>query len=169
MKEYYILLAVLSILWLKLLPKFLSGVFPEKEDYNLPYHSKYILTGPEYKFYQFLKPILDNKSYIICPKVCLRDLFEPTVKGKDRMKWLGKISQKHVDFLICDDKLRPIFAIELDDKSHRRPQAAEGDRFKNNIFRSASLPLYRVPTAAKYSEEYIKAYVLHLAKPAEEK
>lgn len=128
---------------------------------KLPYHSKYILTGPEYRFYTALKPLMTEHNYLICPKVGLKDLFEVN-KGADRQKYFRQISQKHIDFLICDAQLHPLFAIELDDKSHNRSDVKQRDKFKDVVFSSAGLPLYRVPTASTYTEEYLKNYIHHL-------
>jgi len=136
-----------------------NDVPPQGED--LPYRSKYILSNNEYRFYTALKPLMDSKAYLICPKVGLKDIFDVTAKGRDRAKYWAHISQKHVDFLICDDKLHPLFAIELDDKSHQKADAKERDAFKNALFASAKLPLYRIPSSASYTEEFLTFY-LHL-------
>lgn len=129
---------------------------------SFPYHLKYLLTASEYKFYLVLRSIADPRSYIICPKVGLKDLFEVNSGTQAREKYFAKISQKHLDFLICDSDLRPLFAVELDDKSHKMATAQARDQFKDTLFQHAGLPLYRVPSASSYSEEYIKRYVLSL-------
>lgn len=134
----------------------------QSEPLNYPYHLKYILTASEYKFYLVLRSITDLRSFIICPKVGLKDLFEVNSGIQAREKYFAKISQKHLDFLICDSDLRPLFAIELDDKSHKMAATQARDQFKDALFQNAGLPLYRVPTASSYSEEYIKQYVLSL-------
>ncbi|MDF2700816.1 MAG: hypothetical protein K0Q49_2379 [Haloplasmataceae bacterium] len=109
----------------------------------MPYKSKYILTSTEYNFYKSLKIITDNKNLIICPKVGLKDMIDITDKS-NYMKWFGQISQKHIDFLICDNDLKPLFAIELDDKSHDRTKAQKNDDFKNKLFSKIGLPLKRI-------------------------
>lgn len=166
MKEYIAYLAIGLLLFLSSRPgrKLLSALFegvggPAK----LPYHTKFILTGPEYKFYMALKPLMDAHNLIICPKVGLKDLFEVNAGTPDRMKYFGKISHKHMDFLVCDESLRPVFAIELDDKSHRRSDVQERDAFKNRVFESAGFPLYRIPTNKSYSVDYLCQYLPCLA------
>lgn len=144
---------------LPLLQRILGDLFKGKVSKKLPYHPKFILTGPEYKFYMALRPIMDARSYIICPKVGLKDMFEVNAGTKDRMKYFGKISSKHIDFLICDSSLRPVFAIELDDKSHNRADVKERDRFKDILFESAGFPLCRIPTSAAYSEAYLNSVI----------
>jgi len=103
---------------------------------------------------------MDERNYIICPKVGLKDLFEVNKGTKDRQKYFWKISSKHIDFLICDAKLRPLFAIELDDKSHSREEMKKKDQFKDILFESAGFPLYRVPTASAYTKEYLQTHLL---------
>lgn len=154
-----ILLFAFVFVGLPVILRLLSGHTGQSGSARLPYHTKYILTGPEYKFYLALRPVMETQSRIICPKVGLKDLFEVNAGTKERRKYFGHISQKHVDFLICDADLRPLFAIELDDKSHNRADVKEKDAQKDAIFQSAGLPLYRIPTASSYSEEYIRSYI----------
>ena len=151
-----ILLFMLPLVWFHIKK---GKATPYRKQLNFPYHTKYILTNSEYKFYLAFKPLMDRRAYIICPKVGLKDLFEVNSGIKDRMKYFRQISQKHVDFLICNADLRPLFAIELDDKSHNRAEVKERDQFKDNLFKSAGFPLYRIPTSAAYSEEYIKSHI----------
>lgn len=108
-----------------------------------PYASKYLLTKREYKFYLLLKREADRHHCLICPKVGLKDLMEVTVT-RNYLHYFYKISQKHVDFVICDQKLHVIFAIELDDSSHCTRDAQKRDHFKNRAFKAARIPLIRV-------------------------
>jgi hypothetical protein len=57
----------------------------------------------------------------------------------------NKISQKHVDFLVCrNDEWMPMLAIELDD-SHNDPKNFKRDMFVNDLFASTAVPLLRLP------------------------
>jgi hypothetical protein len=115
----------------------------------LPYKSKYLLTKTEYSFYNSLKPICDNHKCLICPKVGLKDIVDVTDKS-NYYKWFGRINQKHIDFLICDDKLKPLFAIELDDWTHTKEKAYKNDDFKNALFSKINIPLKRVNVSNTY-------------------
>lgn len=159
-----ILFVIVFYICFPLLKTFLSSLVNREQDVpfqgaDYPYHTKYILTNAEYKFYVALKPLMDSHSYIICPKVGLKDLFEVNSDTKDKQKYFGKISQKHIDFLICDSNLHPLFAIELDDKSHQRDKVKEKDKFKDELFANTQLTLYRVPTSSSYTDDYIKKYL----------
>lgn len=125
-------------------------------DNNMPYRFKYILTKNEYHFYKFLKPITDKHDCIICPKIGLKDIVDITDR-REHKKWFAKVSQKHVDFVICDCSLKPLFAIELDDKSHNKDSARFNDNFKNELFSKIGLPLKRVTSSYRYDEleEYL--------------
>ena len=60
------------------------------------------------------------------------------------MKYFHKIAQKHVDFVICDQNLYVLFAIELDDSSHETKDAKKRDRLKDKAFAAAGIPLKRI-------------------------
>lgn len=153
MKE--ILIAIIVIL-------VLSNIFQAKSNKKappdkikgMPYKDKYILTKNEYIFYNELKKLADENKWIICPKVGLKDLFEITTK-ENYMAYFRKISQKHIDFIICKDDLKPLYAIELDDNSHKKEKAKESDEFKNELFKNSKIKLIRIKTCKEYSKEYI--------------
>lgn len=120
----------------------------------MPYRKKYLLTKSEYKFYLVLKEICDHHQYQICPKVGLKELANVTSKD-NYYHWFYKISAKHVDFVITDHNLKPFKAIELDDKSHRRSEVRERDKFKNEFFETIQLPLVRF--GMDYTRDSIEA------------
>lgn len=131
---------------------------------NMPYKSKYLLSSNEYNFYKELKIYADEKDLLICPKVGLKDLFE--VKGtKNYMTYFNKINKKHIDFLVCDNNLKPKYAIELDDKSHEQEKSVENDKFKNAIFTQANIPLIRIKALQQYNREYIEKSINSAAVP----
>lgn len=118
------------------------------------YRKKQLLSKTEYMFYVKLKQKCDEKSLLICPKVRLEDFIEVT--SEEKMKYRGHIKSRHIDFLICDEKLRITGAIELDDTSHRTDKAKKADKFKDNLYRVVGIPLYRVKTSDRYEEEIDK-------------
>ncbi len=86
----------------------------------------------------------------------MKDFITVTDK-KNFYKWFSKISQKHVDFLICDKNLVPIMAIELDDKSHESEKARKNDYFKDTLYQHLNFPLRRVKAAQYYKQQEIEA------------
>lgn len=105
------------------------------------YTAKPLLTPTEARFHACLVQITQDRCRIqIKPR--LADVFEhEKVKGA-----FQKISQRHVDFLICrNDDWMPMLGIELDDASHNRPDRKERDMFVNLLFASTGVPLLRLP------------------------
>jgi len=108
------------------------------------------VTPAELAFWRVLARVVGGRL-VVCPKVRLGDLFFVT-RPANRMSHYGRISQKHVDFLLCDpDGLKPVVAIELDDSSHARPDRQERDAFVNQVFEAADLPLLRIPVRRHYA------------------
>ncbi|MGP1589172.1 MAG: DUF2726 domain-containing protein [Oribacterium sp.] len=126
-----------------------------KEDYY-PYRRKYILTQNEYNFFRTFLKIATENCWMICPKVGLKDIFEVTER-KNNYAYFMKIAQKHVDFLICDQALHPVFAIELDDNSHNNEKSQKSDAFKNKLYEVGKLKLVRIKAQMNYTEDYILA------------
>lgn len=128
----------------------------------MPYRRRNLLTKTEYNFYITLKNTFDTYKLNICPKVRLEDIAEVTDKTK-LSKYRGYIKSRHVDFIICDYNLYPLFAIELDDYSHNTIKAQNIDEFKNKLFSTIGLPLYRIIVGSNYVYELEKIlYTLNI-------
>lgn len=123
--------------------KYESKEDPTKENKKYPYKKKFLLTKAEYAFYQVLKPICDKKEILICPKVRMEDFLEITDK-KNLQKYRGYIKSRHIDFILCNSKLYMIAGIELDDKTHQKDEVKEKDNFKDKVFQTINIPLYRI-------------------------
>ncbi|MCM1570135.1 MAG: DUF2726 domain-containing protein [Roseburia sp.] len=108
-----------------------------------PYAKKMLLTKAEYSFYNILKRKCDEKNLLICPKIRMEDFLNVTDK-KNLMKYRGYIRSRHIDFMICDNKLRLLAGLELDDNSHLNKDVADIDRFKDKVFEAIDMPLFRV-------------------------
>lgn len=107
-----------------------------------------ILSDAEFNFFNVLSLALNNSEYIICPKVRIADFVK--VLGKEsRQSNFNRIRSKHIDFLICNKKLTPVVAIELDDKSHSNKQ--DRDNFVNELYKSINLPILRIKNGQEYS------------------
>jgi ribosomal protein S27AE len=109
------------------------------------------LSAAELSFYQVLRTVVGSRMQI-CPKVGLGDLFfaETGDRPKNRA-FTNRIDRKHVDFVLCDPKtMRPLVAVELDDRSHEREDRQQRDVFVEGVFAAAGLPLVRVPVRSAY-------------------
>jgi len=97
----------------------------------------------------------------VCPKVRIADLVKVRsafLSQRDRMAALGRIAQKHVDFVVIDPTGRTAFALELDDRSHDRRATRKRDAFVNEVFDMAGIDLVRVrPRGLRSSDRLSKA------------
>ena len=124
---------------------------PESLPYRL--NSKF-LTPAEVEFFHVLQ-LARPQGTVLCPKVNLQDLF--WVPPNDYTA-RNRIDRKHVDFVLADDlSLQPLCGIELDDRSHQRPDRRERDRFVEAVFAATGLPLVRVPLRADYDPDKLAA------------
>jgi len=103
------------------------------------YTPKALLTPSEARFHQCLDALSQQRCRILC-KPRLADVFQ-----HHDLTGFNKVSQKHIDFLICrNDDWMPMLGIELDDDSHERKERKVRDVFVNSLFASVGLPLIRI-------------------------
>jgi hypothetical protein len=124
-----------------------------------PYFRKpFLLSKPEKYFYNVLREIVGN--YTVLTKVRLADLVE-TNKGHPRQRGnFNRVRSKHIDFVVCDDWLRPVIAIELDGSSHQLPERRERDAIVDQILATASLPIIHVSRRGWYDHDEIAKLLL---------
>lgn len=111
----------------------------------------HFLSPAELNFYEVLRTVIGSRA-VVCTKVALGDLFYVKRDDPSRYRiYTNKIDRKHVDFLLCDPAtMRPLVGIELDDKSHQRPDRQERDAFVDQVFQAAGLTLLHVPAKRAY-------------------
>jgi hypothetical protein len=127
------------------------------------FRRKYLLTKAEKSFYKILRAVV--APHPVLAKVRLADLVEADERHLLRRSNFDHIKSKHIDFVICDQELSPIIAVELDDFSHQRPDRVARDRDVNRILEIASLPLLRVPVRPSYDETKIAKQLLTKLRP----
>jgi len=122
----------------------------EKAKYR--YNRKnFFLTRAEHECYDALVEAV-GVEYRIFAQVHLPTLVDHTVRGQDWRAALAHINRKSVDFVLCDNAyLSPKLAIELDDKSHERPDRQERDREVERILREAGVPLLRLENRGSFN------------------
>lgn len=116
------------------------------EETRLPYRKKYILTKNEYQFYKELRKLTDPRKYQVLTKIRLADIIEVDknqIKYSDYYRYFNRIQSKHIDFVICDNNLHLLMAIELDDNSHYCQKTQKSDYLKDNALSSAGIQLVR--------------------------
>jgi len=116
---------------------------------RLPYRLREpFLTTTELALFRVLNQMV-GRRYLICPKVSLNDVFY-IIRPNENVHFFNKFFRKHVDFLLCDPQtLAPAFGIEIV-RSNSKIEARETDRFIEEIFTDAGLPLVHVPSSETY-------------------
>lgn len=105
------------------------------------YKKSWIFTYAEKDAYRALKPIAEEYGYTVFAKVRLLDLVKPIRKNKKYQTYFNKVQSKHVDFVLCNEKLVAEWIIELDDSTHDRPDRRERDSFVDAVVTSVG---YRI-------------------------
>lgn len=150
----FILIAIIILILSTIIKGRLGNNKTEQKNTNFEEYEKlqYLLSKTENSFYNVLK-ISIGEEYIICPKVRIADF----IKAKKSKNWqanFNKINRKHIDFLICNKTMQPIFGIELDDKSHDNQY--ERDGFVNKLYETINFPILRIKANYNYSMQELK-------------
>lgn len=118
------------------------------------------LSRGEHNFYLVLRSIVGDRA-VICPKIGLGEIVFTSIRDPKLYRtYTNKIDRKHVDFLLCDPTtMKPLFGIELDDRSHEREDRKQRDRFVGQVFKAAKLPLVRIPARRQYATTEIAPLV----------
>lgn len=124
---------------------------------RLPYRLREpFLSSPEMALFRALQEMIGTR-YLICPKVALNDIFF-IIRPNENVHFFNKFFRKHVDFLLCNPfSLVPAFGVELV-KPVSKTETRDSDKFMEELFTSAGLPLVQVPS----SDRYVIADLVHL-------
>jgi very-short-patch-repair endonuclease len=126
-----LLLIVLFVVIAFLLPKEKAGYDYIKEEY--------VMSEPEQKCFNVFKEIIGERYYLF-PQLHLDTFLKYKSFGAFR-----HINEKSVDFVLCDKQtFAPVLAVELDDRSHNRPDRQNRDREVERIMKTAEMPLLRI-------------------------
>ena len=116
---------------------------------RLPYRLREpFLATTELALFRALQQMVGAR-YLICPKVALNDIFY-IVRPNENVHFFNKFFRKHVDFLLCDPQtLTPAFGIEIV-RPISKNETRESDKFIEELFIDAGLPLVHVPSSQTY-------------------
>lgn len=116
--------------------------------FTYQFTAKPLLTAAEARFLAALESLAQGRCLITC-KPRLADF----IQHYDRTGF-NKISQKHVDFLICrlPDGM-PMMGIELDDPSHESAERRRRDAEVNTMFAQVGIPLVRIDVSEMHRIE----------------
>jgi len=136
----------------------------EKAEYRYN-RRNFFLTRAEHECYDALVDAVGTE-YRIFAQVHLPTLVDHTVRGQDWRAALAHINRKSVDFVLCDKAyLSPKLAIELDDKSHERPDRQERDREVERILREAGVLLLRLENHGNFNPSELSQRIKETLNP----
>ncbi|GHT96794.1 hypothetical protein FACS1894116_14410 [Betaproteobacteria bacterium] len=119
------------------------------------YSPKNALTITEMKLYHILR--LSLPEYYILAQVQMSSFINVYTRDiRDKKGHLNRIIQKSVDYLIIDKTGKTIAAIELQDKTHDRPDRQYNDQFKREILDYIGIPLVEFHATALPNIDQIK-------------
>lgn len=157
---FVVLIAVVFIV----LKKYFPDIFDEKEKvskslYN--YKKKdFLMSRAEHEFFDILIELLTDKYYVF-PQIHLSTILDNKVVGQNWKGAFRHIDEKSVDFVICDKAyIKPILAIELDDRTHEREDRKGRDGEVERILNESGLSLLRFGNNGSFNKEEIKHLIL---------
>jgi hypothetical protein len=131
---------------------------------RLPYRLREpFLASTELALFRILTEMMGSR-YVICPKVALNDVFY-IVRPNENVHFFNKFFRKHVDFLLCDPKsLNPSFGVEIV-RPISKGSMREADKFLDELFTGAGIPLVHVPSSENYdAADIVVLFQLAMAK-----
>jgi hypothetical protein len=123
---------------------------------------KKIMNRSEEAAYCELQTLAKQYGYSVHIKIRLADVFP--IEGSGIQDTLYSFAlQSHLDFLVCDEKHDPLFAVEFDGPSHQGEEQRVRDRKKNKLCERFRLPLLRINTrhlVAKYNKASLLKWIV---------
>ncbi len=131
---------------------------------TLPYRLRDDFLSPaEFSFYKVLTSLVGSRL-TVQTKVRLADVFF-VARPNENVSYFNRISQRHVDFLLCTpNTMKPLAGIELDDASHNQASRQQRDEFVDKVFQAAGLPLLRLPVQREYNSQEVATRLAQLFK-----
>ena len=161
-----LIIFVVIILVIGVIAKVLEGKKPDGSEERKKYQYKrknFFMTRAEHECFNVLVESVGSE-YNIFPQVQISSIVDNKVVGQNWNAAFKHISQKSVDFVLCDkDYISPKLAIELDDKTHERADRIVRDDEVERILRDAGLPLLRLKSNS-VSDPVDLAKQIHTAK-----
>lgn len=160
--EILIIYAGLIILAILVLKIFVPGRFLDRKNKSIyTYRRKdFLMTRAEHELFDILVGIVGDQYYVF-PQIHLPNILDNKVVGQNWRGAFRHIDEKSVDFVICDRAyIKPLLAIELDDRTHERDDRKKRDGEVERILNEANMPLLRFANNGHFNKEEIKRFVL---------
>ena len=142
---------------------FEGGADDEKKRYQYK-RKNFFLTRAEHECFDALMAAVGN-DYLIFAQVHLPTLIDNKVVGQNWRGAFRHINGKSVDFVLCDKAyISPKLAIELDDKTHERPERQERDVEVERILQEAGVPLLRLTNKGSFDPDELSQQIMKVLK-----
>jgi very-short-patch-repair endonuclease len=162
MTKLYILagIVIAIVIILAVLKERFDGGDTEEEKKKYQYKRKnFFLTRAEHECFDALMAAVGN-DYLIFAQVHLPTLIDNKVVGQNWRAAFRHINGKSVDFVLCDKAyISPKLAIELDDKTHERPERQERDVEVERILDEAGVPLLRLENKGRFDSSELSRQI----------
>ena len=160
---FYLGLILIVVLVLTLIAAVRQPVGIEKYPFR---KNRYFLNDSEKKLFYALKDIATAHRLHVFAKVRMEDLFWlPDIY--ERYRYRAMVRSRHIDFVLCDyANINPVLGIELDGPSHNLPERQERDRFVDDVFKDAGLPILHIPVADFYDPKAIATQISAALSPS---
>jgi len=167
MTPIYILIAIIIIIGVVAgLLKDKFNIEEEKPKYNYK-RRNWFLTKAEHEFFNVLVQVA-GQDYVIFAQVHLPTLLDEKVVGQNWKAAFRHVSQKSVDFVLCDKAyLSPKLAIELDDRSHERADRKDRDVEVERILKVAGMPLLRIQNHGAFNPQELSQKIRATLNPSD--
>lgn len=157
---FVVLIAIIFVV----LKKYFPDVFNEKEKVNKSLYNykkkDFLMSRAEHEFFDILIEVAGNQYYVF-PQIHLSTILDNKVVGQNWRGAFRHIDEKSVDFVICDKAyIKPILAIELDDRTHEREDRKGRDGEVERILNESGLSLLRFRNNGGFNKEEIKHLIL---------
>lgn len=120
----------------------------------------FLMSRAEHEIFDILVDITKDQYYVF-PQIHLPTILDNKVVGQNWKGAFRHIDEKSVDFVVCDKAyIKPLLAIELDDRTHERDSRKIRDGEVERILSNANLPLLRFDNNGIFNKEEIKRLVL---------
>jgi len=131
----------------------------DKPVYNYK-RKDFLMSKAEHELFDVLVEVLGNEFYVF-PQIHLSTILDENIVGQSYKAAFRHIDEKSVDYVICDKVyIKPLLAIERDDKTHDREDRIERDSEVERMLDGANFPLLRLRNYGNLSKEEIRKLVL---------
>jgi very-short-patch-repair endonuclease len=159
----FIILIIIAVILLK---KYFPEIFLDQKSKALYNYKRkdFLMSRVEHEFFDILVDITKDQ-YCVFPQIHLSTILDNKVVGQNWKGAFRHINEKSVDYVICDKAyIKPLLAIELDDKTHEQDNRKIRDGEVERILSNANLPLLRFGNNGHFDKEEIRRLVLEKLK-----